>query len=150
MGVVLKRAARLGLAPEYQLVRLQLESAAAGVLGSAAVEDVDAAAMVAAMEVIAAARLDAIEVQLQHHQPLQLWLKVARNVVHVAVAIVWAPVAAVLALIPSTAHIGRLWAHESSAAWQGCSSPGPCERSRPPHAGEHVLHGRQCRQQALQ
>jgi hypothetical protein len=43
---------------------------------------------------------------------LRLWLKLASNVVHVAVAIVWSPVAAVCGLIPETSHIARLWVHE--------------------------------------
>ena len=43
---------------------------------------------------------------------LRLWLKLASNVVHVAVAIVWSPVAAVCGLIPETSHIATLWMHE--------------------------------------
>ncbi len=43
---------------------------------------------------------------------LRLWLKLASNVVHVAVAVVWSPVAAVCGLIPETSHIASLWAHE--------------------------------------
>lgn len=43
---------------------------------------------------------------------LRLWLKLASNVVHVAVAIVWSPVAAVCGLIPATSHIASMWAHE--------------------------------------
>jgi hypothetical protein len=43
---------------------------------------------------------------------LRLWLKLASNVVHVAVAIVWSPVAAVCGLIPETSHIASLWMHE--------------------------------------
>src|SRR5579859_8159085 len=43
---------------------------------------------------------------------LRLWLKLASNVVHVAVAIVWSPVAAVCGLIPETSHIASVWAHE--------------------------------------
>jgi hypothetical protein len=43
---------------------------------------------------------------------LRLWLKLASNVVHVAVAIVWSPVAAVCGLIPETQHIAGLWTHE--------------------------------------
>ncbi|MBV9322870.1 MAG: hypothetical protein JO352_03660 [Chloroflexi bacterium] len=43
---------------------------------------------------------------------LRLWLKLASNVVHVAVAIVWSPVAAVCGLIPETQHIASLWLHE--------------------------------------
>jgi hypothetical protein len=43
---------------------------------------------------------------------LRLWLKLASNVVHIAVAIVWSPVAAVCGLIPETSHIATLWMHE--------------------------------------
>jgi hypothetical protein len=43
---------------------------------------------------------------------LRLWLKLASNVVHVAVAVAWSPVAAVCGLIPATSHIASLWAHE--------------------------------------
>jgi hypothetical protein len=43
---------------------------------------------------------------------IRLGLKLASNVVHVAVAVVWSPVAAVLGLVPNTAHIAGLWAHE--------------------------------------
>jgi hypothetical protein len=43
---------------------------------------------------------------------LRLWLKLASNVVHVAVAIVWSPVAAVCGLFPETSHIAGFWLHE--------------------------------------
>jgi hypothetical protein len=43
---------------------------------------------------------------------LRLWVKLASNVVHVAVAIVWSPVAAVCGLIPATQHIAVFWLHE--------------------------------------
>jgi hypothetical protein len=43
---------------------------------------------------------------------LRLWLKLASNVVHIAVAIVWSPVAAVCGLIPQTSHIATLWCHD--------------------------------------
>ncbi|MBV9133900.1 MAG: hypothetical protein JO318_14450 [Chloroflexi bacterium] len=43
---------------------------------------------------------------------LRLWLKLASNVVHVAAAIVWSPIAAVCGLIPETSHIASLWMHE--------------------------------------
>jgi len=39
-------------------------------------------------------------------------VKLSSNVVHIAVAIVWSPVAAAFGLIPETSHIGRLWLHE--------------------------------------
>jgi hypothetical protein len=41
-----------------------------------------------------------------------LWLKLAANVIHIAVAVVWAPVGAVCGLIPGMGHIASLWAHE--------------------------------------
>lgn len=43
---------------------------------------------------------------------LRLWLKLASNVVHVAVAVVWSPVAAICGLIPETSHIASFWVHE--------------------------------------
>ena len=43
---------------------------------------------------------------------LRLMVKLASNVVHVAIAIVWSPVAAFFGLIPETSHIGSLWLHE--------------------------------------
>src|SRR6185437_2605410 len=43
---------------------------------------------------------------------LRLMIKLASNVVHVAIAIVWSPVALFFGLIPETSHIGRMWLHE--------------------------------------
>jgi hypothetical protein len=43
---------------------------------------------------------------------LRLMVKLASNVVHVAIAVVWSPVAVFLGLIPETSHIGSLWLHE--------------------------------------
>jgi hypothetical protein len=43
---------------------------------------------------------------------LRLMVKLASNVVHIAVAIVWSPVALFLGLIPETSYIGTLWLHE--------------------------------------
>lgn len=43
---------------------------------------------------------------------LRLMVKLASNVVHVAVAVVWSPVGVFFGLIPETSYIGTLWLHE--------------------------------------
>jgi hypothetical protein len=43
---------------------------------------------------------------------LRLWLKVAANVVHVAVAVAWSPVALACGLIPEGAWVASLWVRE--------------------------------------
>jgi hypothetical protein len=43
---------------------------------------------------------------------LRLMVKLASNVVHIAISIVWSPVALVLGLIPATSYIGSMWLHE--------------------------------------
>lgn len=43
---------------------------------------------------------------------LRLWLKLASNVVHVAVAVAWAPVAMFCGLMPETAWVASLWTRE--------------------------------------
>jgi hypothetical protein len=43
---------------------------------------------------------------------LRLWLKLSSNVVHVAVAIIWSPVALVCGLIPESSWVMSLWIRE--------------------------------------
>jgi hypothetical protein len=50
---------------------------------------------------------------------IRLWLKLASNVVHVAVAIVWSPVAAVCGLYPETAWVTNLWVREFAGRLAG-------------------------------
>lgn len=43
---------------------------------------------------------------------LRLWLKLASNVVHIAVAIVWSPVALICGLMPESSWVTSLWIRE--------------------------------------
>ncbi|MDQ6671039.1 MAG: hypothetical protein M3069_09855 [Chloroflexota bacterium] len=50
---------------------------------------------------------------------VRLWLKLGSNVVHIAVAIVWSPVALVCGLIPETSWVASLWIREFSGRLAG-------------------------------
>jgi hypothetical protein len=50
---------------------------------------------------------------------VRLWLKLASNIIHIMVAIVWAPIALVCGLIPESSWVAELWIREFTGRLAG-------------------------------
>jgi hypothetical protein len=105
LGRLIAWGALLALLPWVIGTAIDIEQQLAGAVGVGALRGID--------ELLpAVAAPNPIALVLMLVLGLRLMVKLASNVVHVAIAIVWSPVAAFLGLIPETSHIGSMWLHE--------------------------------------